>query len=107
MWLGVNLRTGTLVDMFEGDWTTCSTYVNYLRLNSQHDWGDLDDLLMSNRIISIIRHKVFIWAHNSNGYGHNLDMAIACFISFGKWVQRKINPSQAHLSYSSQRAATM
>ena len=27
--------------MFERDWTTCSTFVNRSRFNSQHNWGTI------------------------------------------------------------------
>ena len=46
--------------MFEKDWTACLEYDNHARLNSQHNWGDLYDHLMSMRIFTLIMNKIFI-----------------------------------------------
>jgi hypothetical protein len=45
------------------DQTPCSYYANHSRLNTQHDWGDLYDHLMSSRILTLsLQTKIFIWA---------------------------------------------
>ena len=46
--------------MFEGDWTKCSKYVEHSKLNSQHDWEDLYDQLLSTGIFTLIMNKIFI-----------------------------------------------
>ena len=40
----------------------CAENVNHSRLNSQDNWGDLYDYLMSTRIFTLTMSKIFIWA---------------------------------------------
>lgn len=48
--------------MFERDWTPCSTYPNYSRLNGQHVWrGDLYNHLVSTRTLTLLTNEIFIW----------------------------------------------
>lgn len=53
-------RNGHQEKIGQRDWTTCSKYAIYSRLNSQLDWEDLSDHLMSRRIFSFIMSKIFI-----------------------------------------------
>ena len=48
--------------VFKRDWATCSKYLNYSRLSSQHVWGNQYGHLMSMRIFTLIMNKIFIWA---------------------------------------------
>ena len=66
-------------NVFKRDWTTCSKFVNHSRLNSQHNWGDLYDHLMSKRIFTlIIIEDIHMSSKNyeENGYSHDLDLLI-------------------------------
>jgi hypothetical protein len=47
--------------MFRRDWTTRSNFVNYSRINSEHNWGHVCDRLLSSRIFTLIRNKIFTW----------------------------------------------
>jgi hypothetical protein len=37
--------------VFERDWTTCSKHVNHFRFDNQQGWEDLNDHLMSTRML--------------------------------------------------------
>ena len=39
VWLGVDLRMGTMKTCVENNWSMCSIFVNYFRLNNQHKLG--------------------------------------------------------------------
>ena len=41
-------------DVFKRDWSTCSKYDSHSRPNSQHNWGDLYDHLMSIRTFTLL-----------------------------------------------------
>ena len=43
--------------VFRRDWTTCS---KHSRLNSQHNWRDLYDCLMSTQIFTLKLNAIFI-----------------------------------------------
>jgi hypothetical protein len=64
MWLGVAPRTDTkcvcLGIVFKREWPTCSKYDNHSKFNSQHNWEDLHDHLMSTRIFTLIINKIFM-----------------------------------------------
>ena len=52
---GVDLRTDTKkATCVKRGWTMCSKFVNYSRLNSQHDWGDQYGHVERKRIFSLI-----------------------------------------------------
>ena len=42
----------------------CSKYAKHSRLNSEHDWRDIYDHLMSLRMFTLTLNKIFIWAPN-------------------------------------------
>ena len=44
---------------FDKDWIACSKYDKHSRLNSQLNWEDLYDYLMSTQISTLIMNKVF------------------------------------------------
>ena len=60
MWFGVVPRTDIKRDVFIRDWTVCLEYDNHSRLHSQHNLGNLYDLLMRMRIVALIMNKIFI-----------------------------------------------
>jgi hypothetical protein len=47
-------------NVFKRDWTTCLEHDDHSRLNSQHNWGDLYDHLMSPRIFNLTTNQMFI-----------------------------------------------
>ena len=55
MWLAVNLIMDTTKHhVFKSEWTTRSKCFKYSRLSNQHNWGDLYDHLIRNRIFTFI-----------------------------------------------------
>jgi hypothetical protein len=60
--VGVDLRLNIKKHAFKRDWTMCSNYVNYSRLNGNHEFGggDLHDHLMSTRALTSILNKIII-----------------------------------------------
>ena len=81
-------------------WVLNNVMVDDSRLNSQHNWADLYDHLMSMKMFTLILNNKFIWALK---FVKQMDMGtiwvcqlsctycplIACFISYNKWVQRE------------------
>ena len=59
MWMGVDPKADTK-DVSKRDWTMCSKYDNSSRFNSQHNWGDLYDLVINMRVFTLIMNKIFI-----------------------------------------------
>ena len=56
----------------------CSKYENHLRVNSQHDQGDIYDRLMIKPIFTLILNKMFICAPKfMRNVGHNLNFGCA------------------------------
>jgi hypothetical protein len=81
------------------NWTTCSKYGNYSRLNIQYDSrqsgggvGKLYDHLMCTRITTLIMIEIFIWCikiYEEIGYGLNLDLPTISYQSEVPYPSRR------------------
>ena len=60
--IGMSLKMDTKRHVLKRNWIMCSKNDMHSKLSSQHNWGDLDDYLMSTRIYTFIIDKIFILA---------------------------------------------
>jgi hypothetical protein len=68
------------------DWTTYSNYAYHSRVNSQRDWGDLCDHLMSTRFFTVIMKMIFMCAWINMRQMANHLALIVWFISYKKQI---------------------
>jgi len=52
---------------YRKDWTVAQENDNHLRLDSQHNWADLYDHLMSTEVFTLIAYRTFIRAPKTMG----------------------------------------
>ena len=77
----------------------CSNYTNHSKLNSEDDYGDPNDHLMSMRIFTMIVNKIFISAlkmMRQMGKGHDFNLLInlrlmACSYPTRSGAERKVS----------------
>ena len=94
-----NLNPSTERCVFQRDWTTCSTFANYSRFNSQHNWGDLYYHLIEKRILSLTMNKIH--HHNLLLLNHKL----FCYSLRYEWAPK--TPVPIRLDYFSQNKDTI
>ena len=45
------------IHMYNKDWTACSKHATHSKFNSEHDWGDMYDHLITTRAFTLIMKK--------------------------------------------------
>ena len=89
-------------------WTKCWKFVNHSRRHSQHNWGDLYDHSITQRIFTLSMNRVFIqppifwgrWLQAQFGFANHLTI-ILCFLSYEKCLFK------THLPYLSKKVLPM
>ena len=64
-WLGVDLRMDTKKTCVEREYSI--EFINHCRQNSQLDWGDLYNHLLTQRIFTLTTNRIFEYAPKLRG----------------------------------------